>query len=350
MTVPALLPALVDQNIFIPSPLPLDLVACHVPFDELVPGVRVESALEDFARRSVKAAVVGASGSGKSAVTAWVYDRIAFDFAPIRAPVFYETEETVREPGAFARYLVQRLLDEALAAAALSDRERDELLQQSSERLTTRTRTVGHTTGGALEVPWLLKGEAAREVSTTLEGAALAGTTDAVLAAIDRTIDALAQRQGLTPIIVLDDTDRWLRVGQVDRRELVGRFFGTIVRMLSERGCGLVVAVHETYLDMPEYVDGTRGFLTDDVTVPTLPSGAAIAEILTRRIQLCADDAAATDVFDAAAIDRLYAYYRSEGRRSLRWTLQTAHTALTDTVAAGAPVVGVAAVDDAAAA
>jgi hypothetical protein len=87
-------------------------------------------------------------------------------------------------------------------------------------------------------------------------------------------------------MIVVDDTDRWLQVGDIDRRELVGAFFGTIVRLLAERGCGVVVAAHDSYLDMEEYVAGTRGFLTDTVRLPSLSEPTQIGTILQHRIEI----------------------------------------------------------------
>jgi hypothetical protein len=344
-----LLSTLLDGNAFLPSALPDDLIACHVPFDDLTGRAAVESALDDRARRGVATAVVGASGSGKSAVTAWVFDRISTEFAPIRAPVFYETEETVRDPGAFARYLLQRLLAEARVVEALDEGARDALLRQASERLAVPTRTIGHTTAGAVGIPWLLKGEVAREVLTTIEGTTLAGSTDAALQAIDRTIEAIAG-QGLMPIMVLDDTDRWLQVGVVDRSDLVGQFFGKIVRMLAERGCGLVVAVHESYLGLAEYSIGTKGFLTDQIYIPALPNPEALAAIIGHRVSIQVDGASSGDALEARAVERLFDYYSSAGRGSLRWTLQAAHAALSSAVAAGMPMVTESLIDDAAAA
>jgi hypothetical protein len=344
-----LLSTLLDGNAFLPSALPDDLIACHVPFDELTGRAAVEAALDERARRGVAAAVVGASGSGKSAVTAWVFDRISTEFAPIRAPVFYETEETVRDPGAFARYLLQRLLSEAQAVDALDERARDALLRQASERLAVPTRTIGHTTAGDVGIPWLLKGEVAREVLTTIEGTTLAGSTDAALQAIDRTIEAIAG-QGLTPLMVLDDTDRWLQVGVVDRRDLVGQFFGKIVRMLAERGCGLVVAVHDSYLGLEEYSTGTKGFLTDRIDIPSLPNPDALAAILSHRVSIQAEGASSRDVMEAPAVERLFDYYASAGRGSLRWTLQAVHTALSAAVVAGLATIPEGLIDDAAAA
>lgn len=116
----ALLAALLDGNAFLPSPLPDDLIAGHVPFDDLVPGAEVERGLEDRTRRSVAVALIGKTGCGKSGVSTYVFSRLGTEFAPIYVPVFYETEATINEPGAFARYLLQKLLVVAERVAAVS--------------------------------------------------------------------------------------------------------------------------------------------------------------------------------------------------------------------------------------
>jgi hypothetical protein len=345
----AALNALLDANAFVPSPLVDDLIACHVPFDELVKGAAVESAVEERARRGVAVALVGASGSGKSAVTAFALARVSTDFAPIRVPVFYETEQTIKDPGTFARYFLQRLANDAEAATSLDPEERERLLRQASERLTLPARTIGHSLSAGVQLPWLLKGDAARNVWSTLSGADIRGSTDAALDAIDRVIQVI-EAGGLTPIIVIDDTDRWLRVGEVDRRDLVGSFFGTIVRMLAERGCGLVVAVHETYLAMEEYRVGTRGFLTDTIRVPLLRSAEAVAAILQHRVSIQLGDVALAHVAEPGVPARLFGYYETNWGHSIRWTLQAAHEALTEAVAANAHAITEAMVDDAAAA
>ena len=344
----ALLSQLLDANAFLPSGLHDDLVACHVPFDELVEGAEVESALEQRARRGLAVGLVGKSGCGKSGVAAHVFGRLGSDFAPVHAPVFYETEETVREPGRFARYLLQKLLADAEPLAAMAPGAREELLRSASERIATPTRTIGHSGGAGIDL-WLLKGDLARDVTETIHGADLTGSTDAVLQAIDRVIDAI-HLGGLVPIVFIDDTDRWLQVGDVDRGPLVAGFFGTIVRMLAERECGLVVAVHESYLAMPAYVEGTQGFLTDTIRIPRLQGPAALGQIVDRRVAIQVDGAGADDVVELAAIERLFEYYETAWDHSLRRTLTALHLALTSAAGADADSIGASAIDDAAAA
>lgn len=343
-----ILNTLLDSNAFVPSPLADDLLACHVPFDDLIEGAAVESELEERVRRGRAIALIGESGSGKSGVSTYVLGRITTEFAPIRTPVFYETEKTVTDPGGFARYLLQRLLGEAEAIEALTGSEREQMLREASERLQTPTRTIGHHVGGGLELPWMLKAEAARDVSTTIGGGDLEGSTATVLQIVDRVIEVLFHN-GLVPIIVLDDTDRWLQVGDVDRSDLVGGFFGGIVRMLAERGAALVVAVHSTYLDMDEYVVGTRGFLTEAIRLPRLPSSDALTRVLAHRIALQIPDVSSVEVLGDAAVEKLFHYYDTVWNGSMRWTLQAAHEALTAACATSADQIAPAMIDDAAA-
>lgn len=343
------LAALLDANAFVPSPLFDDLLGCHVPFDDLVPGTRVESALGEKARRGRAVALVGPSGCGKSAVSTFVLGDVTSDFAPIRAPVFYETKETILEPSRFARYLLQRLLAAAESVAAITSAEKAQLLIDASERVTTPTKTIGHKAGVGVELPWLLKADAAREVSAIIGGADLERSTDDVLGTVDRVIEVL-YANGLVPMIVLDDTDRWLRIGETDRRELVAAFFGTIVRMLAERGCGLVVAVHESYFGIEEYRVGTRGFLTESIRLPALNSTEQLASILRHRVALQIESASLADVFDEGVVANCFNYYETAWAKSLRWTLQAVHDALTLACADGTERIVLSHLDDAAAA
>jgi hypothetical protein len=336
-------------NAFLPSSLPEDLLACHVPFDDFVAGARVEVDLTERIERGRAVALIGASGSGKSGVTAYVLDRVTTSFAPIRVPVFYETEETVRNPGAFARYLLQRLAREALKVEAIDEHQRAKLLQEASQRLVTPSRTIGTHVGGGVEVPWLLKGEAARDVATTIAGADLEGSTQDAIDAVDEAIASI-RSQGLVPVIVLDDTDRWLQIGDIDRTELVGAFFGSIVRMLAERGCGLVVAVHDSYPAMREYREGVAGFLTETITLPAVPSADGLTQILQHRIEIQVEGGAATDAFESEALAALFSYYESASSRNLRKVLQVAHEALATAVVAGSDRIGSSLIDASAAA
>jgi hypothetical protein len=119
--------------------------------------------------------------------------------------------------------------------------------------------------------------------------------------------------------------------------------------MLAERGCGVVVAAHDSYLEMEEYIAGTRGFLTDTVRVPRLSEPSQVRTILQHRIAIQVDGGAVSDLAEDDVIDRLYHYYETDWELSLRWALQAAHEALSAAVGAGAEVITASMIDDAAA-
>jgi hypothetical protein len=67
------------------------------------------------------------------------------------------------------------------------------------------------------------------------------------------------------------------------------------------------------------------------------------------RVAIQVDGFGSTDVLEGEAVARLFDYYASAGKRSLRWTLQTLHSAHSASVAAGRNVITATLVDDAAA-
>lgn len=72
-----LIAALRSEAAFDPTPLPEDLAALHVPFDQLLGDERVERGLRDAARAAERIAVVGAMGSGKSSVLSYALTQVS---------------------------------------------------------------------------------------------------------------------------------------------------------------------------------------------------------------------------------------------------------------------------------
>ena len=87
------------------------------------------------------------------------------------------------------------------------------------------------------------------------------------------------------PLLVIDDSDRWLQIGQTDLSQVADAFFTRNVQMLAkELDCGFVVAVHDHYLELGGYVD-TRALLSTEIRIPRFENpDVAIGQILGRRI------------------------------------------------------------------
>jgi len=88
--------ALRREAAFDPTPLPEDLAALHVPFDQLGDEDRVERALQEAAAAAERIALVGAMGSGKSSVLSYTLTP-ARGFAALPISVAPESDETVTD-------------------------------------------------------------------------------------------------------------------------------------------------------------------------------------------------------------------------------------------------------------
>jgi hypothetical protein len=324
---------------FDPTPLPEDLAALHVPFDRLLGDQRVEQRLHDAAQAVERIAVVGAMGAGKSSVLSYTLTP-ARGFAPLPISVAPESDETVTDPGAFAQHVVRVISTWAAEVEMLSGEQRDALLRAVADSRALPSRAKQTHAGIALQLPWLVKGEVARDIRRELESPIeLARSAVEHLEALKR-LTRLIRAIELEPLLVIDDSDRWLRRRE-PRGEIVGAFFGRVVRELAELEIGFAVAVHENYLNLPEYREATPGVLSARVDVPKLTATEQLGNILDHRVRAFAGEGTSSEILDSEALARLWEFYGAEGNQSLRITLQIAHTAVTEAALSEHDQVGV---------
>lgn len=316
---------LLEVRAFNPTPIGDQLIEYYVPFDELLASERTERALGQAMTTGARVAVVGPSGCGKSSLCEWVLGAPEAGFAATRIPVAIERDETVTDPQAFAQHVIRLVSGHAAESALISPEEREAILRGSGGRISRPGREITKKTSFGLN--WLLRGELAREVTDYMESIEQSRSTTTIVEALEYLIGLIAYHD-LQPVFVIDDSDAWLNIeGVRDRSALVNEFFGRVLRMMAELPCGLVVAVHTDYLGTPGYRQA-EGFLEQRITIPQLPDAATVAALLDRRIKTCDETAGHLDVFDEAAVEALFSYYRGAGARSLRKVLQTAQTAL----------------------
>ncbi|HET6865569.1 MAG TPA: hypothetical protein VFH80_06585, partial [Solirubrobacteraceae bacterium] len=187
---------------------------------------------------------------------------------------------------------------------------------------------------------WVANPEIARDVTSTLEGVDLQRPAGEVLENVNRALEAItaSDRQ---PVIVVDDSDSFTRrhgSGR-SRDELVGGFFGTVLRALTELHAGLIVAVHDEYLEMESFERARRehGALERLLAIPPVVSGQ-LARILDRRTQLAVNVTSDT-ALTQAAVEMLAELNRARTGRNLRTTLGIAHAALVAAVDRGAELI-----------
>ena len=322
-----LLGRLQAMHAFDPAPLRSGLHGFHVPFDQILGGQATEAGLSRAIKAMERVAVVGRSGVGKTSVIWHVLDPLSDEYAAVRVPVAAEDEETITSPQRFAEHLLGSVARQLRDARLIDDRTRTAFLQGGGAELTLTARRSRQVGLGFAK--WLLNAEVTSQMEGIVTSTARRGAAE-VLDQAGQVVDVLA-RMGWIPVIVIDDSDAWLRTSGGDRRSFVGPFFGGIIRLLAEElSAALVVAVHEDYLEMAAFKD-SAGFLEQHILVPRLPTQEALAYVVAARVGAITGEVAHPSLLKAVMEDEALAvlfthYAASTG--SLRRVLLIVHSAL----------------------
>lgn len=326
-----LLRQLQAAHAFDPSPIRHDLGVYHVPFGQLVPGTSPEEHLIGAARRGERIAIVGRSGCGKSSLIQHVLGPAVPEIAPILVPVFGEPAQTVTSVQAVAGLIIQALVDHA----DLDDRTRTEALGSASGRrvVPSTTRISGLTLGGG----WMNVGVQADVRRQVLPATNLPVTAQAALEVVHQLL-TIIQGDDLMPVLVFDDTDRWLRNvgGTVSHQNLALAFFGTVLPELRQLPTGIVVAIHTNYLKGPQLPGHLRASIEILVNIPELATEDALGKVIHSRViaHTSPDKPTAAPplraIISPIAVSRLHKLYKNELPGDLRDILRTVHVAVTD--------------------
>lgn len=289
-----------------------------VPFQELV-GVEVEGRLRTLALEARRVAVIGPSGCGKSSLSGYV-TRVR-PFASIEIPVNSDPE-VARDEKLFGQHLVRAIRRWGEAHGAIDPEDVKRAKAEASDR---EERPGGRSTtkygGGADFV--VIKADLGRELAE--EGAKINLTipTTEVAAVARRMLDFVRYRE-ITPVIVVDDSDRWLSDADKDTVDV---FFGRILRWVAALDTAVIVAVHEGYQSAPGYKQARgEGWVEEEIWLPALAEPGQLGQILGKRIDH-ATGRRLDEVFEESAVEELFRYYQGDGKLSLRRTLTVSQEA-----------------------
>ncbi|HTP19222.1 MAG TPA: hypothetical protein VMJ65_06430 [Solirubrobacteraceae bacterium] len=238
----------------------------------------------------------------------------------------FDDDQVVLDVRRFAAHLIQSIVRDAQRAGTLTARDREAIIAAAAARrpLPGSERRLAAKLAAKF---WLVNSELAGEVISTLAGVQRPAAE--VLESVNRGLEAVTAVDRM-PVIVVDDSDSFTRRpgGRSPRDQLVGAFFGPVLRALIELHAGVIVAVHDEYLEMESFERARRdhGALERLVAVPRVVSGQ-LGRIFDRRTQLAANLRSDT-ALSRAAVELLAEVNRSRTARNLRTTLGIAHAAL----------------------
>lgn len=324
--------ALVEARAFNATPPRDDLGGFHVPFESMVAECHVESRLEGSVRRGDRVALIGASGWGKSSLVSYVLGPTATGVAPILVPV-HALEDGAGRARSVADAMIAQLRLEAAADTGAVEGLDAAIGEQ--RQVTGASSGKRGATGG---FPWASV-NLSKEISRQTANQELILLPEKV-EVIEQCLRAI-RSDALQPVLVFDDTDRWI---DSDQRDVVYGFFSEGIRWLAELDASVVVATHSSYLEPPADMTGILAFLDTRVEIPPVPSAPQLARILERRVQTHTEGdpgderpPSLADVLTESAVEALFNQYTA--RESLRATLQIAHVALVEAADAGADVI-----------
>jgi energy-coupling factor transporter ATP-binding protein EcfA2 len=314
-----------EQHAFDPAPRHAELFRFHVPFDELTDGAGCEHTLDAALRRGEQVALIGSSGSGKSSVISFVLGPLVEDLAPLPIPVSLEDEEVATSPVAFSAHLVRTVARYIAYAQPADEDDARRILRRTSPTLPSVRR---RPTKLSVAPSWMgVRLELAAELDSATSPPAPRSGQEVIEQA--RRILELISARDLLPVLVFDDTDKWLQVSApADSARLVDGFFGRVVRLLAEElPAAAVIAVHDQYITQAGY-RSAEGFIESSVHVPPVPDAAALGRILAQRIVDITDQPLA-DLMTPVALRLLMRHYlRGRTGDLRRRVMYVAHTAL----------------------
>lgn len=240
----------------------VDLGLAHVPFDTLTGGDAVEGPMLEAVRSGSSAAIVGARGSGKSSVLAWLCRQLPDDHVAIRVPVVGMDDPS--DPAVLGSVALGAALEAARANEVdVSGYQREAI---ESARADDVTRRPGRTS----RIAKLGGGPVPAEVSAQLESLEIEysrGKQPADrLYGLDRLL-AVFNYHGRVPVLVLEDTEAALGAGVDDATR--DRFFTNSLKLLvREIETPTIIAVQDHFTELEAYAD-LRPYLFE-TTIPSL--------------------------------------------------------------------------------
>lgn len=359
-----LLAVLHSRHAFEPVAQPGHRGQLYVPFEKLVGG-RHEALLSDSFRATERVALIGPIGSGKSSLLEYVTRAGAEQLAPIWVSVGHESDVILRDPSEFARHLILEVIRWARDSRTMTVEQRHAILNQTTSTLPTTSRTVRQDFSLSLALGWLEPG-ISREVEETVAVPPVERARGEFITSLDRLVDLVRSDLGRVPILLIDDSDRWLRLDGNVRDAVLEGFFVDTCRMLAERNWAVAMAIHPDYCSTTAYRTAAgNGYFTIQRGMPTLETPAVLGSLLAARARSVAEDeneyrslregrdpippvaVPADAAFENGCDVLLHKYYEGSDR-NLRAVLTVVQQALSEAVGLGETRITVAALRESA--
>lgn len=321
-----------DQGGFNPRPARAALSILHVPFDDMTRSFETERAITSAAASGTRVALWGESGAGKTSTIEFSAATGGTQVATIRIPVS-EDSETLLDRRAFLAHVARCIANALREFGYLSNEARLNVYRDTSQggqSVRRRKATSYRLSSNAFP---FLDAAAAREVEEEVEAVIKFGGSE-FATIINQLLDQYTGR-GLTPVLIIDDSDILASGQRVDPHQVVTDFYGGLIKhLLDEIDVGLIASIHDHYRSNDAFSDRFTLF-SREIQLPELPDEAAVRAVLDARVAPNGLHAGSSDdLVDDDCLTELFEIYRTE-RGGIRRLVSAAQKALARAASAG---------------
>jgi len=311
----------------------------HVDFDLLVGDQLHEHALAGLLLREqpTKVAISGPTGSGKSSLIAATLAQLSTHL-PLPIGIAMADLDILTNQTRFAQFILTEILQQARDRFTVQDRIRRAARRIERAAAEETTHSSPHLSLGAtLKLPAphpAMPGlaEIAGEVQTAATSTTIRANPTQALAGISEVMRVFAHDRMPTPVLIIDDADKWGSSPDVEAVEPRAQaLFTTALQPLLAADFHLIVAVQDHWRGLPAYENLAKR-LADTITIPefTPDATSALRQIIARHADIPPAGAEGVDgLLDDAALARLEAEY-DYAQRDLRQTLRILRRAVRD--------------------
>lgn len=289
----------------------------YTPFESITNAGTEESVRKALVRKDL-VSLKGTGGSGKTCVAQHVFLTPKEDYFPIvLSPMKENVVSICSSQEEFTRFALEQVFN-AVSKFTDIDKETKQLVRDA---LSKKISFVDVKKKLSLRIgihfsilPFLplIKPELASDLGTYVQKSLEEKVYNTQrIKCIQRLCETI-EEYNIVPVFLIDDTDKFLKHPDLDLSDLVPKFFGLIVPMLSKLECPCIIAAHTYYEQSPSYKECEKNVFDCKVTIPDVRY-EALTQIVEKRIQ-SVEKVSWNEVFDDNTMNLIYRRYRKTGK------------------------------------
>jgi len=329
-----------EYNIFNHRPIsPADIHYLYKPYGEICP-INPEETIIKAVRNNQKIIIRAWAGTGKTCIINYIVSKFDTSYFPIMFPVWIgsDLDKICSDASEFILFMLHRVLYEVREARKISERDFNKYRKYLSGELSfkegrsdsvlSKLRTKISWIPGFANIGAEVGGEIEKYIEYSIKEKIYLQDRIGCINGIIKILNS----KNITPVFVLDDTDKFLQRGIINKTDLIDKFFVYIVPLFEKFECPLIFPVHESYLMYDTYNNIEKNIIEKIVTIPSL-SLKAYSTMLEHKINSILEESKLSDFFEPEAIELVYSQlYEKKTNDRMRDSLRAIKEAVKDAI------------------